>query len=310
MVSVSIIVCTYNREALLKNCLDALIEQLPKFSKTTEVIVVDNNCVDGTEVMVKRLCAEYAWLKYVKETKQGLSNARNCGAQYAEGEYLCYLDDDGKPSENYLFNLYEMLRAKLPDIAGGPIYPYYTSKPPWWFKDEFEIRKHAEFSGYKKKSNISGGNFIIRAQLLRQLGMFSPRYGMVGNKTRLGDEKAVLLSYRSSRPVADQRVYYSLKCFIYHHVPTTKMRFSYFIKRGFFSGVSLVQIKKKNAKHLPGFIKEFYYSLFIDFIPMLLTGARRDGDHPVLAMQRSALAMGKIMEVVRCAIIGGFGKQK
>lgn len=302
MIFLSIIICTYNREKLLKNCLDELFKQMPPYVDSTEIIVVDNNCTDGTASMIQQYCELYPWLKYMHEEKQGLSNARNCGAKAAQGAYLCYLDDDGKPSEKYLAWVHFMLNKHKPDIAGGPVYPYYTTPKPKWFRDEFEIRKHSQSSVMSKKCSISGGNFIIRAILLSELGMFSPEYGMVGNKTRLGDEKALLIRYRSTVPVKEQRVYYSLECFIYHHVPQYKMNVFYFLKRGFFSGVSLVQIKKKTMRDVPGFAGEAVKILFTDFIPMLLTGARTN-DHPVLALQRMALNFGKIIEAVRRGVI-------
>ena len=311
MVLLSIIICTYNREELLKNCLDALFVQVPPFAETTEVIVIDNNCIDGTAAMVEKYRASYPWLKYVKEEKQGLSNARNCGARVAQGEYLCYLDDDGKPSENYLRWVYHVIKKHRPDIAGGPIYPYYTTPKPGWFKDEFEIRKHSPVSGFSTKCSISGGNFIIRAALLAGLGMFSPEFGMVGNKTRLGDEKAIVINYRSTRLPEEQRIYYAQDCFIYHHVPPCKMKVSYFIKRGFFSGISLVQIKKKTMDSVPNFAGELYRAIFLDLIPMLVTGRRRrENDHPVLALQRIALISGKLFQVARSEIINRHGKKK
>lgn len=298
MITLSIIICTYNREALLKNCLDALIEQLPEFAQTTEVIVVDNNCDDGTAEMVRRLGNVHPWLKYVKEEKQGLSNARNCGADHAQGEYLCYLDDDGKPSERYLSNLHEVLLTQRPDIAGGPIYPYYTTPRPEWFKDEFEIRRHATVSAFSKKCSVSGGNYVIRAELLRKLGMFSPNFGMVGNKTRLGDEKAILLKYRADTPADKQSVYYSQECFIYHHVPSYKMRYRYFVKRGYFSGRALVQLKNESWRAAWVSTKGLARNLLVR-LPLSMLGRERSGSHPVMLIQQISLDVGKITMVLQ-----------
>jgi glycosyltransferase involved in cell wall biosynthesis len=298
MILLSVIICTYNREELLKNCLDALVRQFPAFKKTTEVIVVDNNCIDGTADMVKGMSAEHTWLKYTKEEKQGLSHARNRGAELAQGEYLCYLDDDGKPCKHYLKSLYKVLREHQPDIAGGPVYPYYTSSHPRWFKDEFEIRRYTKISGFSKNCSVSGGNYIIRAELLRKLGMFPTRYGMVGNKTRLGDEKAVLLKYRSSTPSQHQRVYYSQDCFIYHHVPAYKMRYRYFIKRGFFSGRALVQLKNKSWRSAWESIKRLGKNLFFH-LPLALLGLGRWNKKLALLLQQISLDVGKISMVLQ-----------
>ena len=293
MIFLSVIVCTYNREILLKNCLDELVRQMPPYIDSTEVIVVDNNSVDGTASMVKQLSERYPWLKYVRENKQGLSNARNGGAKIAQGHYLCYLDDDGKPGEKYLSWVHHVLNKHEPDIAGGPVYPYYTTPKPRWFKDEFEIRRHAPTSVFSIKCSISGGNFIIRSRLLERLGMFSPKFGMIGDKTRLGDEKALLIKYRSTTPVESQRVYYSQECFIYHHVPPSKMHASYFFKRGFFSGRALVLIKNEPRKMIFVALKMLTNNLFIQ-LPLSLIEKNDKKKHPVLILQQIGLDIGKL----------------
>jgi glucosyl-dolichyl phosphate glucuronosyltransferase len=301
MIYLSIIICTFNRENLLKNCLEALIQQIAPYDQITEVIVVDNNCVDGTSEMMARYSQVFPWMKCCKETRQGLSNARNCGASFAEGQYLCYLDDDAKPGENYLFNVYQMLETFQPDIAGGPVYPYYTSSKPDWFRDEFEIRQHALASGFSTTCSISGGNFIIRANVLSRLGMFPAHLGMVGEKVRLGEEKAVLIRYRHSYPIEAQKVYYSLESYIFHHVPQHKMSISYFWKRGFFSGVSLVHLKGLTIRSLPLIFSSTCRIFFFEFLPLLVKGAHKNLS-PILALQQLALNSGKVVEILRITV--------
>jgi glycosyltransferase involved in cell wall biosynthesis len=297
----SIIICTYNRKELLQNCLVSLFPQMSQHVASTEIIVVDNNSADGSPLMIKQYCELYPWLKYVQEKTQGLSNARNCGAKIAKGSYLCYLDDDGKPSEKYLDSVHHILNKQSPDIVSGPIFPYYTTPKPEWFRDEFEIRQHSLLSGMNLKCSVSGGNFIIRKDLLAELGMFSPKYGMVGNKTRLGDEKAILLSYRATRSVEVQRVYYSQECLVFHHVPPQKMHPTYFAKRGYFSGRALVTLKKESWKSTKGSRKRLMVGLFTE-LPALLFGKCNDNKHPVMIIQQIAIDCGKLSMVCEMAL--------
>ena len=243
--------------------------------------------------MVKKYIKRYPWLMYACENKQGLSHARNRGARVASGSYLCYLDDDGKPGEKYLSRVHHILKKYRPDIAGGPVYPYYTAAKPKWFQDDFEIRRHAHKSGFCMGCSVSGGNFIIRADLLEELGMFSPHLGMVGKKVRLGEEKAVLLKYRSKYAPEDQRVYYSLEAFIYHHVPSHKMRIRYFFKRGFFSGRALVRLKNKTWKSALAPAGSLLDNLFVQ-LPLSAAGKARGGRHPAMVLQQVGIDAGKL----------------
>ena len=286
----SIIVCTYNRAQLLQMCLDSLVPQMARFAATTEVVVVDNNSGDGTPALLRAYAAAHPWLVAERESRQGLSHARNRGAQRARGAHLCFLDDDGKAGPAYLENLHRVIRDEHPDIFGGPVYPYYTSRKPAWFKDEFEIRKHAARSGYCNCA-ISGGNFVIRADLLRELGMFSPDLGMVGRRVRLGEERAVLERYRASRDPGSQRVYYCLDCFILHHVPPHKMTRWYMVKRGFQAGRA--NVVAKNERFHPQLVRKLTRTFIVDALGQALS-RERETERFVLAMQRCALLAGKL----------------
>ncbi len=238
----SVIVCTYKRPALLREALQSLVSQeLPL--DFFEVIVVDNNSQDETAGVVREFCARLPNFRYVHEEKQGLSHSRNRGCEEARGDYAIYIDDDAKAHSEYLNTVFKTTLAHGPDIMGGPIYPYYTEKKPAWFKDDYEIRRHAKETGWSTKCSISGSSFVIRRELLKSLGMFNPQLGMVGEKVRLGEEKAVLNRYRT-RPIEDQKVFYHLDCIIYHHVPGSKMRPRYLLKRYFIAGHTKARIEK------------------------------------------------------------------
>ncbi len=239
---ISVIVCTYNRAGILDACLDSLYRQTLD-SNEYAVVVVDNNSCDNTAAVSAGYVRKYGNIRYVIEEKQGLSHARNKGCAEANAEYLAYLDDDTIVPPEYLSNVVSVIRQYSPDIMGGPIYPYYTSSKPFWFKDRYEIRKNAEQSGFSVTCSVSGGNFIVRKSVLEKLGMFDPSYGMIGNKLRLSEERKVLEKYRSVTPESEQTVYYALECFVKHHVPRSKMRITYLLKRAFLAGKSLSEVE-------------------------------------------------------------------
>ena len=128
--------------------------------------------------------------------------------------------------------------------------------------------------------------------------MFSPKLGMVGKRVRLGEERAILERYRSLVPRAEQRVFYSLECFIYHHVPPAKMRVWYFIKRGYFSGKATVVIKHEHPRNIPPLLRKLLRAWFLEIPHRLRTGTS-GSEHPVLALQRGALLAGKIAQHLR-----------
>lgn len=232
----SIVICTYNRSHYVDNCIREIAKQIDDSNRNKlEVLVVDNNSRDNTAQMVGKLCKTMPWLNYIFEPNQGLSHARNCGAINASGTYICYLDDDAIPCCHYVSEVLNVLSGLEPDIFGGPIIPFYTSPKPFWFQDALETRCHSPYTGFVD-CPISGGNFIIRSDLLKRLGMFSTEFGMFGDKLRLGEERELLERYRSKIDTKKRKIYYSQNCFVYHHVPKSKMTIRYLIRRAYESG--------------------------------------------------------------------------
>lgn len=240
----SIIICTYNRTSLLEKCLNGLCQQDAR-RDLYEVIVVDNNSDDDTPKPVGAYALCLPSLRYVKEENKNLSIARNKGCYEALGQYLLYLDDDAIPPRGYLANILNLIQAHRPDIIGGPVYPYYTSPKPSWFRDKYETKKFTQETGFSKTCRVTGANFSIRKDVLLQLGMFDPDHGMQGYKYVIGDERQILERYRAITPQERQKVYYALECYVQHHVASHKMTLRFFWLRHYIGGRALTKIYKE-----------------------------------------------------------------
>ncbi|MEW6572038.1 MAG: glycosyltransferase family 2 protein [Bacillota bacterium] len=243
----SVIICTYNRgKDILSRCLDSLtMQQLPE--SYFEVIVVDNNSTDATKEIVSAYLNKFGNWRYVFEGSQGLSYARNRGCKEARGSYLVYIDDDTIVPPEYLTKVRDVIVTYEPDIFGGPIYPYYVTRKPKWFKDSYQIRKYEEYSCFSKTCRVTGCNFIIRKELLENLGMFDVDLGMKGDRIGLGEEAKVLDDYRRKTPPSEQRVYYSLECKVLHLVPDYKMKLSYVLLRQYHVGKMSMKLSPRNV---------------------------------------------------------------
>jgi len=109
---VSIIVCTYNGAATIRETLEGLRHlDYPEY----EVIVVDDGSTDGTAA----IAAEYA-VRLIRTENRGLSAARNAGLAAAAGEIVAYIDDDAYPDPHWLRYLARTLLDDGHAGAGGP----------------------------------------------------------------------------------------------------------------------------------------------------------------------------------------------
>jgi O-antigen biosynthesis protein len=139
--SIAIVICTRNRPALLRKCLEAIthLEPMPD-----EVIVVDNSSGDKeTEAAAREFAAHYTI-----EPITGLSRARNRGLAESKSEIVAYLDDDALPTERWLEFLIEPFAdSRVGAVTGRTILPnsqlddiheeptrYLSNKDRLWFE--------------------------------------------------------------------------------------------------------------------------------------------------------------------------------
>jgi glycosyltransferase involved in cell wall biosynthesis len=117
---VTVIVCTYNGEKHIKDCLDALTKQdYPK--DKYETIVVDDGSTDRTDEIVSKYP-----VKIIKHRKNlGISSARNTGLRNANGTVVAYTDDDCIPKTSWLKNLIKFYTDDVIAVGGLTI-PFST----------------------------------------------------------------------------------------------------------------------------------------------------------------------------------------
>lgn len=88
---VSFVIPTHNRAAVLKDCLESVVNQT---YNNLEVLVIDDNSTDNTLEILEAYKSKYSFFKYFKNTGNGGNAARNLGIELAKGDYIAFMDDD------------------------------------------------------------------------------------------------------------------------------------------------------------------------------------------------------------------------
>ena len=202
--SVTVVVATRERQALLATCLEALSElDYPNY----DVVVVDNAPVtDQTE----RLIADkYPDVRYAREDQPGLAAAHNCGLRVATGSILAFTDDDVRADRQWLTETVRAFQAG-PNVAcvTGLILPAELQT-----RAQIMLEAHGAFGkGYQQrifdmKNNRpddplfpftagqfgSGANMSFDAGMLRAIGGFDQATG-TGTVARGGDDLAAFFA--------------------------------------------------------------------------------------------------------------------
>lgn len=97
---ISIIITTYNRKILLRECvLSILMQKYTNF----EIIIVDDCSNDGTKEFMKDILQDKR-INYYKNIKNlGASESRRKGYSLCKGEYIIFCDDDDYYIDNSFF---------------------------------------------------------------------------------------------------------------------------------------------------------------------------------------------------------------
>jgi len=105
---VSIIIPTYNRAEVLRECLAALALQDFPFG-SFEIIVIDDGSTDNTAEVVQQATSRFE-THYIFQKNSGPAAARNCGVRHAEGDLILIINDDAIAPSSLVAGHYLMHR--------------------------------------------------------------------------------------------------------------------------------------------------------------------------------------------------------
>lgn len=165
---VTALIMTHNRKEELVICLDSLrMQNFPSL----QVMVVDNNSIDGTTTMIRE---DYGWVDYIELDENRGVTARNIGAREAEGDLIISLDDDSKlPSSTSVSRIVRKFE-KDPDLgaAGFRLIDEGGQEDSWFtWKKNGNLRK-----GFKSPTFIGCGAAIRPEMFDRVDGFWDPYF--------------------------------------------------------------------------------------------------------------------------------------
>src|ERR1022692_5150453 len=153
----SVLVCTYNRAALLQNTLESLCRQTLNAGEF-EVIVVDDGSEDETRDMATAFEPRLNLL-YAYQRNSGLASARNHALFLSRGEIVILLDDDDVADRELLAEHLGTHKAHpqdhiavlgytdlTPEIATDPLMHFVTEDGAFLFS--YADIRHGQFLGF------------------------------------------------------------------------------------------------------------------------------------------------------------------
>lgn len=226
----SIVVCTFNRSASLRDTLAALKRLTDPGYADWEVIVVDNNSRDATREIVEAAQREWPRLRYEFEPAQGLSHARNHGIACARGETILFTDDDVLPEPDWLVTTLAGMDRYGAEACGGYIAPIWETPPPAWLTERFHgflaIRtdRTDDFEITDEDQAPFGANMAFRKRVFEQVGLFDTTRGRKGQVLAGGEDIELFARVLA----AGLRAYFFGSSRVHHKVEAYRLQKAYF----------------------------------------------------------------------------------
>ena len=181
----SVIVCAYNEEQLLPECLASLIVQT---RPPDEIIVVNNASTDRTKAVAEAVPG----VKVIDEPDKGLVRARVAGHRVSTGSLLAYIDADCRAQSTWLASAEREFHRRPSTAAVTAGYRFYD----WDLWSRLLLKLYDWLVAplthlglqrvFRAGAILYGGNFIVRRRALEAIGGFDPTIDFHGEDTNLG----------------------------------------------------------------------------------------------------------------------------
>lgn len=227
---VSLLVCTYNRQADLADLLESALSQETGNEFHYEVLVVDNNSRDNTRESVAALLPRYTdRLRYFFEPRQGKSYALNLALSQCRTDICAIGDDDLVLPPGYIRAVWRLFQDN-PGISllGGKVLPQWRVPPPAWLTpDYWSALAMCDFGDQPIETSLNRPICLMAAAFRKADLLTSGRYAedLAVSGTQIGgveDAEIYLRMYRAGR-----RGLYHPSLYLHHKVEPDRVTRGY-----------------------------------------------------------------------------------
>ena len=303
----SIVICTFNRLALLQAAVESCLRDASPRGMPFEIVISDNSPSGHARAYADSLAAAGQPVRWVASSPPNISVARNAGLRFARAGLVAFLDDDLVVEPGWLDHLVETLDATGADVAVGPVRPRFAAgTAPGWDPQGASFTRVLPFPsgtpiaaggpGRVRGFAISTASSLWRrATCFTAEAPFDPAFGASGGE----DLDAFLRLERQGR-----RFVWCAEAGVWESIPPTRTGLGYQLLRAYSGGQVFAAATLHHARaplrRAAGILATGLAQLGAGTLAVLLTALLRlasgPGGQPRLVrhLLRTAAAAGKL----------------
>lgn len=255
MTSLTILICTHNRADLLWQVLESLNESDRPQDWRIDILVIANACNDRTHQLLDDYVAGQANdgrlpMRWIAEPTPGKSHALNRGLSQVESDLVFLEDDDQRVAKDFLVKVCQAAEQyPQASIICGRLLPDWQGDEPTWIREEGPYRIYPgpipDFDPSPVAKTLteddnlpSGGNLILRSELIGRVGPFSTELGPKGHNLGGGEDTAFI---RKAMAMGESLVF-APEILQFHYVDPQRLRTPYLVKLAFHRTYAVVRM--------------------------------------------------------------------
>lgn len=176
----SVIICTRDRAGSLRETLRALSAVRVDLPGPVELLIVDNGSRDDTAAVAREVPVPGWEQRLLHEPTPGQARARNTALAAARGRILLFLDDDVRPTPDWLAGMCRpIFDGRAEAVAGGVRIPAALDRP-WMTRLHRAWLAATDFLDPVAPEEMVGANMAFARAVLARVPGFDPELGPGG----------------------------------------------------------------------------------------------------------------------------------
>lgn len=133
---ISVIVPASNVEDYLDRCVESLVDQT---YENLEIILVDNASSDDTPILCDSWTQRDIRVKVIHNATNNIASCKNAGLDYANGDYITFVDANHFVDKEYIFTLLKNLQETHSDISICSLYRFVENNKQIGVQEQEEV---------------------------------------------------------------------------------------------------------------------------------------------------------------------------